>query len=109
MTWITQPWEKKQVESAAIAIARAKGEWRLPFATEAVILQTVSPSSVAIPDTLTGDTMWSGYFASLVIIGFLAVTCFDIVTGLEHWPFGNYPMVTPCFALNNCLGCGFMG
>src|SRR5208337_3619689 len=30
--------------------------------------------------------------ANLVIIGFLAITCFDIVTGLEHWPFGSYPM-----------------
>ena len=31
-------------------------------------------------------------FASLAIVGFLAVTGFDIVTGLEHWPFGSYPM-----------------
>ncbi|MGA2595904.1 MAG: hypothetical protein ABSH09_02720 [Bryobacteraceae bacterium] len=31
-------------------------------------------------------------FKNLAIIGFLAVTCFDIVTGLEHWPFGSYPM-----------------
>lgn len=31
-------------------------------------------------------------FANLAIIGFLAITCFDIVTGLEHWPFGSYPM-----------------
>jgi hypothetical protein len=31
-------------------------------------------------------------FASLAIIGFLAIACFDIVTGLEHWPFGSYPM-----------------
>jgi hypothetical protein len=30
--------------------------------------------------------------ANLAIIGFLAVACFDIVTGLEHWPFGSYPM-----------------
>lgn len=22
----------------------------------------------------------------------LAIACFDIVTGLEHWPFGSYPM-----------------
>lgn len=36
--------------------------------------------------------MWAVRFASLVIIGFLAITCFDIVTGLEHWPFGSYPM-----------------
>ncbi len=31
-------------------------------------------------------------FANLAIIGFLGITCFDIVTGLEHWPFGSYPM-----------------
>jgi hypothetical protein len=31
-------------------------------------------------------------FASLAIVGFLAVTAFDIATGLEHWPFGSYPM-----------------
>jgi len=31
-------------------------------------------------------------FASLAVAGFLAVTCFDMVTGLEHWPFGSYPM-----------------
>lgn len=31
-------------------------------------------------------------YASLAIVGFLAITCFDIVTGLEHWPFGSYPM-----------------
>jgi hypothetical protein len=31
-------------------------------------------------------------FASLAIVGFLAITCFDIATGLEHWPFGSYPM-----------------
>jgi hypothetical protein len=31
-------------------------------------------------------------FASLAIVGFLAITGFDIVTGLEHWPFGSYPM-----------------
>jgi hypothetical protein len=28
----------------------------------------------------------------LAIVGFLAITCFDIATGLEHWPFGSYPM-----------------
>jgi len=31
-------------------------------------------------------------YASLAIAGFLAIACFDIVTGLEHWPFGSYPM-----------------
>jgi hypothetical protein len=31
-------------------------------------------------------------FASLAIIGFLAITFLDIVTGWEHWPFGSYPM-----------------
>ena len=31
-------------------------------------------------------------FANLAITGFLAITCFDIATGLEHWPFGSYPM-----------------
>jgi hypothetical protein len=31
-------------------------------------------------------------FATLAIVGCLAVTGFDIATGLEHWPFGSYPM-----------------
>ena len=30
--------------------------------------------------------------ANLAILGFLAVACIDILTGLEHWPFGSYPM-----------------
>jgi hypothetical protein len=30
--------------------------------------------------------------ASLAIVGLLAAAGFDIVTGLEHWPFGSYPM-----------------
>jgi hypothetical protein len=37
-------------------------------------------------------------FASLAIVGFLAITCFDIVTGLEHWPFGSYPMYSLRYA-----------
>ena len=28
----------------------------------------------------------------LIVAGFLAVALFDIATGLEHWPFGSYPM-----------------
>jgi hypothetical protein len=36
-------------------------------------------------------------FASLAILGFLAVTCFDIATGLEHWPFGSYPMYSTLY------------
>src|SRR5580700_1381420 len=36
--------------------------------------------------------------ASLAILGFLAITCFDIVTGLEHWPFGSYPMYSLRYA-----------
>lgn len=31
-------------------------------------------------------------FASLAILISLAITAFDIATGLEHWPFGSYPM-----------------
>jgi len=30
--------------------------------------------------------------ANLAILGFLAVACIDTLTGLEHWPFGSYPM-----------------
>jgi hypothetical protein len=29
---------------------------------------------------------------SLCIAFLLAVACFDIASGLEHWPFGSYPM-----------------
>ncbi len=29
---------------------------------------------------------------SLFIAFLLAVNCFDIASGLEHWPFGSYPM-----------------
>jgi len=36
--------------------------------------------------------------ASLAIIGFPAITCFDIATGLEHWPFGSYPMYSLRYA-----------
>jgi|HubBroStandDraft_6_1064221.scaffolds.fasta_scaffold567780_2 hypothetical protein len=36
-------------------------------------------------------------FASLAIAGFLAVTGFDIATGLEHWPFGSYPMYSTLY------------
>lgn len=38
--------------------------------------------------------------ASLAIVGFLAIACFDIVTGLEHWPFGSYPMYSLSYAEN---------
>src|ERR1022692_1783856 len=31
-------------------------------------------------------------YATLAIVVFLAIAGFDIVTGLEHWPFGSYPM-----------------
>lgn len=37
-------------------------------------------------------------FASLAIIGCLAVTGFDIATGLEHWPFGSYPMYSTVYS-----------
>ncbi|MGA2576708.1 MAG: hypothetical protein ABSH24_11870 [Bryobacteraceae bacterium] len=37
-------------------------------------------------------------FASLTIIACLAVTGFDIVTGLEHWPFGSYPMYSTLYS-----------
>ena len=36
-------------------------------------------------------------FASLAIAGFLAITGFDIATGLEHWPFGSYPMYSTIY------------
>jgi len=36
--------------------------------------------------------MPSARLANLVIFGCLSVTCVDIFTGLEHWPFGSYPM-----------------
>jgi hypothetical protein len=36
-------------------------------------------------------------FASLAIAGFLAITGFDIATGLEHWPFGSYPMYSTLY------------
>lgn len=36
-------------------------------------------------------------FASLAIIGCLAVGCIDIVTGLEHWPLGSYPMYSTLY------------
>jgi hypothetical protein len=31
-------------------------------------------------------------FPSILIALLLAVSCFDIASGLEHWPFGCYPM-----------------
>jgi hypothetical protein len=37
------------------------------------------------------------WFASLAILGFLAITGFDIATGLEHWPFGSYPMYSTIY------------
>jgi hypothetical protein len=37
-------------------------------------------------------------FANLAIIACLAVTGFDIVTGLEHWPFGSYPMYSTLYS-----------
>jgi hypothetical protein len=37
-------------------------------------------------------------FASLTIAGFLAVTGFDLATGLEHWPFGSYPMYSTLYS-----------
>lgn len=37
-------------------------------------------------------------FASLAIIGCLAITGFDIATGLEHWPFGSYPMYSTVYS-----------
>jgi len=36
--------------------------------------------------------MFRVHAASVVIVTLLAVTGFDIATGLEHWPFGSYPM-----------------
>ncbi|MGA2738521.1 MAG: hypothetical protein ABSG65_13875 [Bryobacteraceae bacterium] len=38
-----------------------------------------------------------GACASLAIVGFLAITGFDIATGLEHWPFGSYPMYSTLY------------
>jgi hypothetical protein len=37
-------------------------------------------------------------FASLAIIGCLSIAGFDIVTGLEHWPFGSYPMYSTLYS-----------
>jgi hypothetical protein len=37
-------------------------------------------------------------FASVAIIGCLAITTADIVTGLEHWPFGSYPMYSTLYS-----------
>lgn len=37
-------------------------------------------------------------FANLAIVAFLSVACFDIATGLEHWPFGSYPMYSLLYA-----------
>lgn len=31
-------------------------------------------------------------FIHAVLITFLAITCFDIAAGVEHWPFSQYPM-----------------
>jgi len=35
--------------------------------------------------------LWSR-LAQPAIITILAISVFDIATGLEHWPFGSYPM-----------------
>jgi hypothetical protein len=37
-------------------------------------------------------------FANFAIVACLAVAGFDIVTGLEHWPFGSYPMYSTLYA-----------
>jgi hypothetical protein len=37
-------------------------------------------------------------FANLAIIAFLAISVFDMATGLEHWPFGSYPMYSTLYS-----------
>jgi hypothetical protein len=41
--------------------------------------------------------MRSGRLASIFILFPLAVACFDISSGLEHWPFSSYPMFSFLF------------
>lgn len=36
-------------------------------------------------------------FAILVILGFPLISGVDIFTGLEHWPFGSYPMYSTVY------------
>lgn len=42
---------------------------------------------------------------SLFIAFLLAVTCFDIASGLEHWPFGSYPMYSLLYGKHFTLLC----
>lgn len=42
--------------------------------------------------------MFSRRGASIFIAFLLAVTGLDIATGLEHWPFGSYPMYSLLYA-----------
>jgi hypothetical protein len=42
---------------------------------------------------------------SLFIAVLLAVACFDIASGLEHWPFGTYPMYSLLYSKNFALLC----
>jgi hypothetical protein len=42
--------------------------------------------------------MRSGRPASIFIVFLLVVAAFDISSGLEHWPFGSYPMFSVLFA-----------
>ena len=41
---------------------------------------------------LRSDRVLHSRTANLVILTFLAIAIVDIATGLEHWPFGSYPM-----------------
>jgi hypothetical protein len=42
---------------------------------------------------------------SIFIAFLLAVTCFDIASGLEHWPFGRYPMYSLLYSKHFTLLC----
>lgn len=39
-------------------------------------------------------------FPSLLIALTLAIMCFDMASGLEHWPFGSYPMYSLVYSKN---------
>jgi hypothetical protein len=40
--------------------------------------------------------LWSRLAAPAIVI-VLAISVFDIATGLEHWPFGSYPMYSTIY------------
>jgi len=38
------------------------------------------------------------HLANCVVLASLAITACDLVTGLEHWPFGSYPMYSTLYS-----------